>query len=231
MSTSWDSEYQKRGIPSSFRSEPSGVLLWALANWRFLDNCDVPQYALDVGCGTGRNALYMSAQGINVLGFDSSEKAIALASKANIHSNAARTPTFFQHDLTSGIPAPDSRFDLITDIFVYKHQIDPIARGEYLTELYRVLSPSGHLLLSLAELKDGYYSACPHVKGLENQDLLVILDPIANVHSVLFSLEQLKNELSKYFEMEMSWYKIKPGLMHGTEYERHTLGTIWRPKK
>ena len=78
--TGWDQEYVRSGMPSSFRDDPSGVVVWALTNWPTLDGLDgLPRRGLDVGCGTARNTLYLARQGIDMTGFDASPEAIAAA--------------------------------------------------------------------------------------------------------------------------------------------------------
>src|SRR5437016_5497592 len=99
----WDKEYQHGGIPSSLRSDPSGVLLWALSNWPYLTGTKSPVNALDVGCGTGRNALYLAAQGTAVTAFDSSAEAIQLAKKHMQDASFSKRPQFLLHDLKEGL--------------------------------------------------------------------------------------------------------------------------------
>src|SRR5687767_5287085 len=112
----WDREYSRRGIPSSFRDEPSGVLTWTLTNWHHLTGFSIPESAVDIGCGTGRNPLYMAKLGISVLAFDSSEVAIRAAHERSATASLKAPLKFLQHDLTKGIPANDGGFDLATDI-------------------------------------------------------------------------------------------------------------------
>lgn len=215
----WDLEYSRGGIPSSYRQEPSGALTWALANWRTLTGRDRPVSALDVGCGTGRNACYLASLGIDVLAFDSSERAIELARER------ACPARFLVHDLSDGIPALNAGFDLVADIFVYKHLVDAGLRAAYRNELARVLKPGGRLLVSLAEPEDGYYGACPEPQP--GRRPRVVVDPAAGIASVLFSLAELEAEFAGRFELEMAWRKRKPGPMHGTTFMRRTLASIW----
>jgi SAM-dependent methyltransferase len=224
--SAWDIEYSRRGIPSSIRQEPSGVLLWAIDNWNRLTGDAHPKDAVDIGCGTGRNAGYLASLGVTVLGFDSSGTAIE-AAKQNAFDNLTETPRFLRHDLALGIPSADSSYDLAIDIFVYKHQIDPRVRASYRRELTRILRKDGYLLLSLAGKQDGYYSKCPVLQV--NGNPVTVLDPIAHVESVLFDFEDLLAEFRDTFSLEMCWFKAKNGLMHGSTYQRFTIATIWRP--
>lgn len=225
----WDKEYLRKGIPSSFLVEPSGVLLWALANWSYVSCQKLPKTALDVGCGTGRNTLYLAKQGIEAYGFDQSVEAITKARKQQQELRLEPAPQFWHHDLQNGIPTNESSMDLVMDIFVYKHQIDSEVRASYRREVARVLQPSGIFLLSLAEPEDGYYGSCPLLEEKSNQQgLQVILDPVAQIPSILFSLSSLVEEMKDQFSLCMAFRKEKIGIMHGHSYLRKTLATLWK---
>lgn len=226
-SESWDQEYKKQGVPSSFKDQPSGVLLWTLDAWSGMTGAARPARAIDVGCGTGRNSIYMAEQGIKVLGFDSSSTAIELANQRLGHSSVDNVE-FVRHDLTDGLPGGSGEYDFIADIFVYKHQLHPDARAAYRAQMRRVLSDNGRILISLAEPSDGYYSTCPQ---LDDPALgpHAIEDPHTGVGSVLFTRHELENEMADNFRLTMFWHKVKLGRMHGDDYTRHTLATIWEP--
>jgi len=235
--TEWDYEYRRGGIPSSSRLEPSGVLLWAVANWHLLTGQNLPHTALDVGCGAGRNSLYLATLGINVVGFDSSQVAINNAKERveGSQQTTQRNPTFLIHDLTRGLPAQTASIAFIADIFVYKHQLSLAGRAQYRTEMDRVLAADGRILLSIAGRDDGYYGACPDYNppGINIAgNPKTILDPIPMIGSVLFSPDDIVAEMADHFTLEMLWHKRKLGSMHGQTYMRSTIATLWsRPTK
>lgn len=226
----WDNEYVNKGIPSSLRSEPSGVLLWLLNNLSDLGLNKTGLNVLDVGCGKGRNAIFLATLGNRVKALDSSRVAIDAASTNAEQLPNEVKPDFILNDLNEGLPDGNSYYDLITDIFVYKHQTNYELRVLYRKRLKQALKEKGILLLSLADKEDGYYSICPEVEN-DNQGLKTILDEEVGIQSVLFSITELIYELSPDFELEMAWIKTKNGRMHGQEYQRKTIATIWRPKK
>jgi SAM-dependent methyltransferase len=228
---SWDQEYSRRGIPSSFRDEPSGVVRWALDNWNYLTDDLNPKTALDIGCGTGRNAVYMAALGIDVIAFDISETALASAHARTASASLASPPKFLNHDLSTGIPCASDQIDFAIDVFVYKHQLLPSTRAAYRQELCRILRPSGRLLISLAERDDGYYASCPDLEVAESGNPRTVLDPEAGIGSVLFNLDDLVREMNGLFALQMVWRKQKRGQMHGKDYLRHTIATIWDIKE
>jgi 2-polyprenyl-3-methyl-5-hydroxy-6-metoxy-1,4-benzoquinol methylase len=225
----WDKEYLKKGIPSSFRDEPSGVLLWCLQNLKILEMGEKHPKVLDVGCGKGRNSVFLAQNGFNVTALDSSKVAIRMANKLALSLNKELRPKFLHQKIQDGLPGNKNQFDLITDIFVYKHQINLDDRKRYRKDIKKVLKKTGILLISLADKEDGYYSQCPEVPN-NNLGLKTIMDEAVNIQSVLFNLTELSHEMADCFKLEMVWFKVKDGLMHGKHYQRRTFATIWRPK-
>jgi len=222
---SWDAEYERAGIPSSYRQAPSGAVLWALRNWGEPGRDQLPRRALDVGCGTGRNAAHLASRGIRVTAFDSAPAAVAAAEQRLLA--AGLEADLSVRDLRAGLPAGDREIDLVLDVFVYKHQTDPADRRKYREELQRVLSDEGRVLLSVAEPDDGYYGGCPPLAHPEASPHAV-LDPVLGLGSVLFSLGELEAEMGEALELEMAWRKVRVGDMHGKRYVRRTLATLWR---
>lgn len=227
----WNCEYHRRGIPSSYRDEPSTVLKWALNNWPLLAGRSLPTTALDSGCGAGRNARYLADYGVAVVGLELSDAAIT---ECRRQRRPQQSPPAFVHcDLTTGLPLKSARFDMACDIFVYKHIVDSAVRAMYRREISRVLTENGHLLMSLAEARDGFYAGCPDVQdtGFTGRNRnRVVLDPVAHLQSVLFSYDSLVAEMSDQFLPAMAWHREQMGLMHGREYVRRTLATIWRSR-
>jgi SAM-dependent methyltransferase len=224
----WDAEYARRGIPSSYRTEPSEAVVRTLDEWpRLGPGGAIARRGLDVGCGTGRNTAYAASRGTAMTGFDSSAAAID-AARRRIAGHDLPCELLV-HDLEDGLPAGDGEIDLVLDVFVYKHQLSPEARRRHRAELARVLAPGGLVLLSLAQPGDGYYGGCPAWPDPDAGPNAVV-DPVTGVGSVLFSLDALAEEVRDVLTLVMAWTKEKPGWMHGRRYTRRTLATVWRSR-
>lgn len=102
-----------------------------------------PGRALDLGCGTGTNALYLARRGWEVVGVDFAPLAIEAAGRK---AGPADAVTFVQGDVTRlselGVQGP---FDLVLDVGCF-HSISSRGRDRYASEVAG-LTHSGALLM------------------------------------------------------------------------------------
>jgi len=87
--------------------------LVSLVESRRLDPAKLPR-AIDLGCGSGANSVFLAEHGFDVTGVDFSP--VALSKARALATEHAVTVTFVQGDLTAGhIPGADGPFDLLVD--------------------------------------------------------------------------------------------------------------------
>ncbi|MFG2502730.1 class I SAM-dependent methyltransferase [Streptomyces sp. NPDC048441] len=105
-----------------------------------------PGRALDLGCGPGRNALHLAAQGFRVDAVDLSPEAVAWAGERAREAGAdIRFHLGDAFELTEAeLCGP---YDLIHDSGCF-HHLPPHRRVSYLALLDRALAPGGHLALT-----------------------------------------------------------------------------------
>lgn len=97
--------------------------------------------ALDLGCGTGRHAVWLAQSGATVTAVDFSAEMLARArSKAG-----AEAVRFVEHDLHERLPLGYRQFDLVVSGLVLEHIVDLSA---FFGEVQRVLRPNGRAVLS-----------------------------------------------------------------------------------
>lgn len=97
---------------------------------------------LDVGCGTGRQSLWMAHQGARVTALDFSE---GMLSKAQ-NKPGSEHVTFIRHDLTQPFPVVPGSFDRVVSCLVLDHIPDPTA---FLLQLARACKPGGRVFVSV----------------------------------------------------------------------------------
>jgi len=102
-----------------------------------------PGRALDLGCGTGTNMIYLAERGWNTVGVDFAPRAIRAAQRRVKHLD--HNIDFFVDDVTR-LDKVSGQFDFILDMGCY-HSLDCVEQESYIKNLMRVLAQEGHYLL------------------------------------------------------------------------------------
>ena len=103
--------------------------------------------ALDLGCGTGTNAIYLARQGFEVTGIDISRRAISLAKRKVRSAQLADRVRVERGDVTLLRRwATGQSIDFAYDIGCF-HNLKAEARQHYVTALTAVLKPGACYML------------------------------------------------------------------------------------
>ncbi|MEU5150043.1 class I SAM-dependent methyltransferase [Streptomyces yangpuensis] len=105
-----------------------------------------PGRVLDLGCGPGRNAVYLATRGFEVDAVDLSPVAVAWGEE---RAHEAGVDVRFLRGDAFALPATEfsGPYDLVVDSGCF-HHLPPHRRVSYLALLDRVLAPGGHLALT-----------------------------------------------------------------------------------
>jgi malonyl-CoA O-methyltransferase len=128
----WAAVYEHDSNPLLALEEP--IVRTAFGNVRGLT-------VLDLGCGTGRHALWLAAAGANVTALDFSTGMLDQARCKPL----AETVRFVEHDLHEPLPFADGNFDVVVSGLVLEHLRD---LPPFFAETCRVLKPNGRAILS-----------------------------------------------------------------------------------
>lgn len=109
---------------------------------RFTSN-HPPGRALDLGCGTGTNAIYLAKIGWNVVAVDFSSRAIAIAKRK---ARAEQVNVKWLVNDVSRLHNISEVFDLILDIGCF-HGLNQAQKEQYLANIKSFLSQNGTFLL------------------------------------------------------------------------------------
>lgn len=162
----WDRFYKERPRPVPFLTQntlPDENLA------AFLSSGVPVRSAVELGCGEGRNAIYMARQGIDVTAYDGSSEAIKNAER--LMAAAGVQVHFICEDVIKA--AISGQFDFVYDSGLL-HHLAPHRRLTYLELLQRILKPGGYFGLTCfawgencgEEMDDWEYYDHPFNSGL-----------------------------------------------------------------
>ncbi|CAL9364116.1 hypothetical protein SUDANB58_00716 [Streptomyces sp. enrichment culture] len=138
----WDGFYADRSRPVPFFAAKPDENLVSYIDRGLL----APGRALDLGCGPGRNAFHLAAEGFEVDAVDLSAAAVAWGED---RARAAGADVRFHCGDAFALTAGDlgGPYELVYDSGCF-HHLPPHRRLSYLALLDRVLAPGGHFALT-----------------------------------------------------------------------------------
>lgn len=222
----WEQEYRRKGIPSSFRKDPSTTVVEFVA-WLKRKKYIRKGLAVDVGCGLGRNSFYLASQGWKVVGIDLLEENVNAVNSEAV-SNQLPVQAFGQSAVDCWPIEPNS-LDIAIDVFCYKHIVCKELQEKYRKELYKSLKDDGFYFISLASDKDGFYG--PLLEHSSNRAQKLVRDPHSDISSFLYSIDDLRREFSNLFEILEISEQVSKSPMYGKEYSRSVINAILKKRE
>lgn len=154
--SAWEEEHSRPHVLHQMdSSEPSsGVRLFK--HWLDQHFGSRQLRGLEMGCGKGRNTIWLAQQGAEMSAFDFTNIAIEEA-KRRCESADQNQPDFTVHDATTRFPFVDSSFDFVLDCFASTDIESVEGRAFARDEIFRVLKPGGVLLLYTLSTDDEFH--------------------------------------------------------------------------
>jgi tellurite methyltransferase len=163
---------------------------------------------LDLGCGIGRHAHYLAAQGFHCVGVDASDAGLRYARERAAAAGLAvdyRTGTFYE------IPFSDGNFDVVIAWNVLYHGDGDIA-ARAIESILRVLVPGGLYLGSMLSKRNAGYGRGREVRP---GTFVVDGDPDDKRHPHFYCDAQTLVALHRGFEiLDLRDHEQVPGAYH-----------------
>lgn len=153
-----------------------------------------PGKALDLGCGTGTNVIYLAQHGWQATGVDYIPRAIAQARRKAASEGV--TAHFYRGSVTR-MPMLKEPFDLLLDMGCF-HGLDPVARQQYAAEVIRLSHPGTLYLL---------YGFTPRLNA--GNTIGVSKEEVETIFGPAFRLEDYQAGEDKGSERGSAWYTLR----------------------
>ncbi|MCI0542415.1 class I SAM-dependent methyltransferase, partial [bacterium] len=221
----WDKEY-KKGEHLALSTEPSEDVV-KFSRWLARESGGNGKLSrlgsgtnvnvLDVGCGNGRNLVYLSQEfGIHGFGFDISQEAIARAKKFGLGFSLE----FSVRDMKEALPFPDESQDIVLDMMA-SHVLSEGERKKLLGEVVRVLKPDGYLFFKTFLLEEDRHAA-RLLKEHPGKEHGSYVHPKVGVEEHAFTVAEIEELLSRDFTIRKI-IKSHKHLRRGKAWKRRSI--------
>ena len=217
----WENEYRNPKLVS-LSNEPIKALKDFVRFLRKEQKLELSNLnILDLGCGNGKNSIYISEQGENnkVYGIDISQTAINLAKQAYPLGN------FQVGNIGNSFPYSDKYFDIILDI-TSSNSLSEKERGNYLKEIARIIKPDGYLFVR-ALCKDGDTNAKNLLISSPGKEKDTYIMPELGLIERVFSKDDLLATYSSFFELLYLKKETHYTKFNNRSYKRNFWVGVW----
>lgn len=173
--------------------------------------------AIDLGCGNGRNLVYLAQNfGMHGVGYDSSHAAIQEAKRLSQGMNL----TYTTRSIAGALEVPDQSQALALDMMT-SHFLKQDERTMLRDEIYRVLKPGGFLFMKTF-LRDKDLHTKRLIAEQPGEEENAYIHPIIGVQEYVYS----EDELVAFLEEKFIVHKTYPSHKHvlkGKARKRRTI--------
>lgn len=185
----WEEEHRNPFVllPMDSKIPSSGISLF----WKWLKERGAISHlkGVEMGCGKGRNAIFLAEQGIDMTGFDFSRVAIEEATKRVVDAGVQDRAHFVVQDATVSWPFENETFDIAIDCFASTDIESPPGRAFARDEFMRVLKPDGYLFVYTLSTDDEFHKEVAPTSPAEERN--AFLHPTTGKFEKVFDQEEL----------------------------------------
>ena len=151
---------------------------------------------VEMGCGKGRNVIWLAAQGVDSTGFDFSEAAILEAEKRAAKEGLENKARFFEIDATKKWTFKNNSFNFAIDCFATTDIESVKGRRFAANEIYRVLKQKGFLLVYSLSIDDEFHKEM--IKRSPAKEKNAFINPISGKFEKTFERQELLDLYGKF---------------------------------
>lgn len=210
----WDIEHKNPFALLQMDSAEASSGVIKFFNW-LQEKGKKPFKAIEIGCGKGRNVIWLAKQGLFVTGIDFSQVAIKEA-KRRARLEGVKKSQFFVHDVTKSWPFDSGSFDIVIDCFATT-DIESIKGREFVAqEIYRVLKSGGYLLVYSLSTDDEFHKEMIKISPAKEKNAFI--NPKSGKFEKTFDREELIT-LNKNLKLVIEERIEKFAVFFGKEYK------------
>lgn len=217
--TFWDNEYTNPAhlkLSTKQSEDLEKFTRWVIRRKRediFFPTAQV----LDVGCGNGRNLIYLTNTfGVRGIGYDISRAAIAQA----VAASKGLPLSYKARSIAGALDVPDNSQSLVLDMMT-SHFLTAEERKSLRDEIHRVLAPGGLLFIKTFLKDDDLHTKRLLSEFPGNEDGSYI-HPVMGVAEYVYSEEELVTFLSEKFIVHKI-YRSHKHAFRGQARKRRTI--------
>ncbi len=193
----WDNEYKNNKLVSMSEQPQKDFLNFLKYVKKEQKTIVTNLKILDLGCGLGKNSIYMAKLDNEVHGTDISSEAIKIskerASKEDLNID------FAVSNIGSKYPFADEYFDIVVDVMT-SNSLNGAEREIYLAETKRVLKPGGFFFVRTLR-KDGDKNAKNLLKLSPGKEKNTYIMKELGLTERVFEENEIREIYSKYFKI------------------------------
>jgi SAM-dependent methyltransferase len=218
----WNLEYESvHGVVTSTRTNPSGSVSEFL---HYLESHEVPLEGqiLDLGCGAGRNSIFLAQRSFQVTAIDFSANAIAKLEARASELGVREQITTAVGSIAARMPFDKSTFDFAVDVTT-SNSLNLNEFNSLESELSRVLKPDGYFMSYVMADDDEYLGANPDLEGFT-------VIPESGLRDRAISENLLRSTYANWDILELK-KMYKDDLLYGKTYKRALWWMVAKKRK